>query len=547
MGQDKGIQAKDLGLTLDDLQGPRLSRRTALTLAAAAGVNALLAGGARPRMAFAADEPRYGGTLRAGVDLEILKTLDPHVQNEFHGMIMQSHIYNAITTFTPDGEMVPDICVNWELPDERTYVFHLRQGVTFHNGDAFTAEDAKFTFDRVRDPKTGSTVRWRVADVEEVKARDTHTLEIRLRKPYAPFLAYMDNTGGRVACMLNKKAVTDMGFEKYQRNPVGTGPFKVVSWKEGKEIVTKKHDTYWKEGTPYLDAVEWKFMPDANVQALALRKGEIDFMLRCPYEVAKLLRGAKGITVTSSVGFGFDQIGFVMDHPPTNDRRVRMAISYAIDRQEVVKKAFFGFATPAGSVLHPHVLGHRKDYWPEVQKYNPEKAKALLKEAGYDKGVKIRILTPGASDNMYRRTAEVIQAQLRRVGIEMEIENLTFATWFSKGFQSKTKDTHDGLVMRSYLDFDIDDSIYGYYRTGGNWNIFNYSDAEMDKLLEASVRELDPEKRTQVYHQIEAKIMQEVPVAVTSFYHHVVAKRDNVKGHRQLDGKCFFERVWLES
>jgi ABC-type transport system substrate-binding protein len=295
-----------------------------------------------------------------------------------------NNIYNSLLATTPPPELkiVPELAKAWEVLDEgRTYVFHLHEGVTFHDGTDFDAQAAKWNIDRILNPEVKSWIRTYYEDIAQVEAVDKYTLRIRLKEPSSALPIAL---GGyyQGILMASPKAFETYG-QDWVRHPVGTGPFTFKEWVPGKHVILEKNPHYFKPGLPYLDTLEYRIMKDPLTASTALRAGEIDFFARVPMQQVPILEKSPGLRVITGLDMA-PTIAFLnMRVKPFDDVRARRAVGgYGIDRGEIAKVAFQGRAKPLVSVLAPGVQDVIDLH--EMYPYRPDEAKRLLHELGYD-------------------------------------------------------------------------------------------------------------------------------------------------------------------
>src|SRR6266571_1670161 len=370
-----------------------------------------------------AQQPKPSGTLR------IALPGDPAFYNAHQGPAMgaqafwtSNNIYNSLLATTPPPELkiVPELAKSWEVLDEgRTYVFHLHEGVKFHDGTDFNAQAAKWNIDRILDPEVKSWIRPYYEDVEQVEAVDTYILRIRLKEPSGALPIAL---GGYYQGIL---MASPKAFETYDKDwlyhPVGTGPFKFKEWIPGKHVILEKNPQYFKPGLPYLDTLEYRVMKDPLTASTALRAGEIDFFSRVPIQQLPILEKSQGIHVVTGLEMA-PTIGFLnMRVKPFNDVRGRRAIGgYGIDRAETAKVAFQGRAKPLVSVLAPGVQDSID--LNEVYPYRPDEAKRLLKELGFDEKNPLRFtILVGNQDATMADVATLIKNQMAKIGVGAKI------------------------------------------------------------------------------------------------------------------------------
>ena len=306
--------------------------------------------------------PKRGGTIKIG-SFQNIDTLDAHNTTFITACAIHNNIYNGLLKITStDGKSVdfkPELAREWEVQGDRVHVFRLHKGVTFHNGDPCTSADIKWNLERVKDKTQAPIHAWKLALLESIETPDPLTIKLSFAKPY-PFLrvAFTGSTG-RAATILSPRAVKEKG-KVYGRSPVGTGPFKFVEWKEGDFILLERFADYWEKDAaggklPYLDKVLFKFIIEPSTLVAALRTGEVDGINNvAPQFVADLRKDPK-LTVSTAVGGNWRCMHMNLAKEPFSDKNLRKAVTFALDRQEILSRVQFG----EGIVAHgPHVPAH---------------------------------------------------------------------------------------------------------------------------------------------------------------------------------------------
>jgi len=330
----------------------------------------------------AAQQPRSGGTLRVAWEADI-SGLDPHLSFGMQARLVVGNLFNSLVTIDAELNIVPDLAASWEiLENGKVYVFHLHKGVKFHDGTDFDAEAVRWNYERVVNPEEKTLDAPYYNSVEAVEVLDAYTVRFTFKHPTRTVLPVM--AADRVGFLqMSPAAYKQWGREEVRLHPVGTGPFKLARWEQNQVIVLEKNPHYFKPGLPYLDRVELRIMKDGVTRVTALRAGEVDFGNMVPREHVErlshdpqlyVLRGKDTQRITTALN---------QKQPIFKDVRVRRAVlGYGIDRHAIVKTALLGQAQPLWSPVPPGSRGHMD--FGEQFPYDPEKARALLKEAGYD-------------------------------------------------------------------------------------------------------------------------------------------------------------------
>ena len=399
--------------------------------------------------------------------------------------VLYSNVFEGLTRFASDGSIIPGLAQSWVISDDgMTYTFKLAEGVTFHDGTTMDAEDVKFSLDRARAEDSANAQKALFASIADVEAVDASTVKITLSAPNGSLLF---NLAWGDAVIVAPESI-----ENIKQAPVGTGAFKFANWVQGDNITLEKNADYW--GTPAkLDKVTFKFISDPTAAFAAVMAEDVDVFAGYPapenvpqFEADPRFQVIVGNTEGETILSTNNKM------PPFDNVKVREAMAHAIDRQAIIDGAMFGLGTPIGT----HFAPHNPDYVDLTtgSAYDPEKAKALLAEAGFAESFTTTLKLPPPS--YARRGGEIIAAQLREVGIQTEITNLEWAQWLEEVFKGKDF----GLTIVSHTE-PMDIGIYArpdYY--------FQYDDADFQAMNTALEAEADPAKRSALLEQMQRKI-----------------------------------------
>ena len=479
-----------------------------------------------------AAEPQYGGILTWRV------VNDPPALDPAHANITTSargaNLYaEPLVEISEDGQgIIPMLAESWEINEDSTvWTFHLRKGVKFHKtgykgeptangGREFIASDVKYTFDRLIKEKSarayflnqikgyqdffdGKADTW--AGVEVV---DDHTVRFTLSEPYAPFLAALSYTSFYI---IPKEDVEKLGKD-FNFRPVGTGPFVVYDWQHDSKVVYKKNDGYWMKDAegrqlPYLDGLELVVIPDNSVAFLEFKKGNIDVLPDIPNEFhGEIVRDFKD-QFQSRATLSTQYYGMMLTKKPFDDIRVRHALNYAVNREAINDLVLNGSFIIGKGVLPPGMPAYNPDL--KSYGYDPEKAKALLKEAGHEKGLTVTLQYN--NNPRHKMIGEAVQAQLADVGVKMEL-------------QAAELGAHYDAVRRGDVPFfragwagdfpDPDNFLYNLFYSGNfgaKGNYARYKNEEVDACLKEARRISDPAKRIELYQKAEQQIVNDAP------------------------------------
>ncbi|MCC6471827.1 MAG: twin-arginine translocation pathway signal [Alphaproteobacteria bacterium] len=496
------------------------SLRTLATVAIIAS-----AAGSWPMCAAAQQAPKMGGTLRYGTVTEVA-SLDPHVYVGSAWKVLIEAIYSPLVGYDAKGKIVSRLAERWETPDAKTTVFHLRKGVTFHDGTPFSAEDVKFSLDRIMDQKTGATLRTNLAGVT-VSVVDANTVKLATAEPNATLLSILALPE---AAIVSKKWIEGGPNVKVQAN--GTGPFVLKAYEPSVRALLEKNTKYFIKGQPYLNAVEFKMIKSDDARVNALRTNAVDMIDFVPWKDIDTLRRVANLTVDSSGG-AFMNLWFNATRKPYDDVRVRKAFAYAIDRAAISKAAFFGHGTPIeGPPTTSDSPYYNKDL-AKTYKYDPARAKALLAEAGYAKGFEFEFLVFQGL-GIYTSTAQIVQANLKDVGINAKIQLVEFADLLDR----KNKANYDVMIYGVSMKL-TDPDVYAYYLGADStyWaKPIGYRDDTLEKLLVDGRATIDLNARKAIYRKVEQRVMETSPWAFVNFREQAQAYTKKVRGYSHLGG-----------
>lgn len=528
------------------LSGPRVSRRTLARLGGAVGAGAMLDSAPLARFAAARpsrQDPVPGGNLRVGFQISQIVTLDPHQlsQGVVAGSILPS-IFSSLVQFDQDLGLVPDLAENWEVSsDGLTYTFHLREGLTFHNGDSLTSADVRYAYDRVTDPDFASPHANKLALVTSFETPDDLTVVLTLSDPFAPFLAVACTRGpGRALTPVPPRAVEELGDEQFGLTPVGSGPFMVNP--DSVEVGTGFSMTAfedWYAGRPLLDSVEIRLVPEPSTGVSALEAGDVDVLDPAPATLFEQLSSNPDLTVVQGPSTSWRGVVMNMNNPPWDNVDARMAVSKAIDRVDFVERAFFGLAHPGIGAIAP-AFGWA--YVPPDQVENPqgydlEEAKALAEAAGIVGAQPVII----SSEEIGQRPTEVLRTALVEIGLDPQVDFQQAAT-FNERWQAGD---FDMFLHGSVVDADPDDGHWNIFHSTGPWNTYGYASEEADRLLEATRQTADQEERARLFQELQVVLQTDVAAAFAYHQFDLIAMNGSVQGLSPIPEQRYYETVWL--
>lgn len=408
-------------------------------------------------------------------------------------------IFDGLTAHDGNNQVVPGLAESWEFDRETcTYTFHLRENVTWHDGQPFTAQDVKFTIEAIQDPENGSENAPNYEDVEEITVLDDHTVAFRLSAPNVAFLDYM------TMAVLPRHLLEgeDMQTSDFFRHPVGTGPYKLAAWDEGQAITLEKNENYFK-GAAKIDTIVFKIVPDDNAKALQMKSGELDLALLTPKD-AKTFEALDGFTCYDMKTSDYRGILFnFWNEYWQKNRDIIPAICYGIDREAIVEAVLLNSGIPAYGPLQRNVYNNENV---EQYNYDPEKAKDVLENAGcamgedgfyYRNGEKIGFtISVGAGDQVRVDIAQIAAQQLKEIGVDVNVEIPAKVDWGGQ----------QAYLIGWGSPFDADDHTYKVFGTDKGANYSGYSDELVDQYLLEARQSDDPAIRKEAYGQFQVAL-----------------------------------------
>ncbi len=506
--------------------------RSAAHAAAFAALGATLSAGA-------AQAQKQGGSLTVGLELDI-SGFDPLKVGVFDtsANMAASLIFDTLTYLDDKGDAQPKLAVSWTHSDDyKTWTFKLRPGVTFHDGTSFNAQALKFNFDRQKDPKNKCRCAFYIANIKEVEASDDLTAVFHLTDPSVnwPKILTIPSSNN----VIQSPAAMQAKGDDYNRNPVGTGPFVLKSWTAGDRMVLERNPNYWNKGRPYLDRVVMRPLPDSQARFASLEAGESDLIWNDAFDSDNIFKAKKSptFTVHEHVGSGATVYAFNTKVAPFDDVRVRRALVMAIDRTKMSQVLTNGLSRPASNPYGDGSWVKCKD--DGALPFDLGKAQALLKE--YAKPVKFKMLVTATPRG--RAAGQVLQQFWKQAGADMEIEQVDQTAIVTRAFARQFDVTPWRIVDLA----DPDPQMYANFRSGSPVALANYSNPELDRLLDHARITADPEKRSEDYCAISRLINSEAIWFWTFQNTYYAISKTKVKGLPKLyNGVIDVSPTWLE-
>ena len=482
--------------------------------------------------------------------------LNPILYTDSASGTITGTVFNGLIRINESLEVIPDLAEKWDISqDGLVWTFHLREDVKWHDGGEFTSEDVKFTFDKILDKKTNTVRRsdYIIDDKPiEFSVVDKHTFKAVLPKPFAPFLVSM-GMGIIPKHILEKE---DINKADFNRAPVGTGPFKFAEWKTASHIILTANKDYFR-GTPKLNQIIYKIIPDSNARLVALKTGEVDVSDIRPKDYEEIKK-SKRLNVFDYEALSYTYLGYNLSNPIFSDSKVRAALAYAVNKKEMVDVIFKGLASPATQPQSPVSWAYNKNakdypYDPLVSKESLEQLGWKLKddEFRYKDGKKFEFTVITNKGNKEReQAAAVLQQMFKNVGVKMNIQVMEWSAELKILNARKDPKDFDAVVIGWGLGIDPDDySIWHSSQYPGGFNFIKYQNKYVDRLIEQGRTQMEKEKRKTIYGSMYEIIAEEQPYLFLWYPKALVAVDKKVKGLSKPGPVGLFlelEKVYIE-
>jgi peptide/nickel transport system substrate-binding protein len=470
----------------------------------------------------AAGTPQKGGTLVVAFNADP-ETFDPHVTTALFATRAFALVYNTLLERDYDGSYKPGLATSWDVgPDGTVYTFHLRTGVKFHSGKAFSSSDVKYTFERWLSIPTSPTS-FGIKPIDHIDAPDPQTVVFTLKQPYNIFL---DQIAGSYAVILNQESVDKAGKDYGISTVDGTGPFKFVSWTRNQEINFVRNDDYtWNSsmftnpGPAYVDGVKIRIIPEDNTRVAEFQAGNVHLVQDVPQGDVDRLDKTQGVSIVRYDQLQTTYVGLNSAKPPFDDVKVRQAVALAINRDEIVTGANFGLAKPATTMLTPETPYFLESSLQTAPSFDLAKAGSLLDQAGWtmgsggvrQKGGQQLVMPLWViNDSTTVLQAQILEQQLAKVGIKVDTKQYEQTAWFAAARSGEQTAFIIGIFFES-----ADGILYFYFYSKQQPapNRFTYANPQVDQWLDDARINTDKNVVTQDYQNVQKQIIDDVPVA----------------------------------
>ena len=441
--------------------------------------------------------------------------LNPVLAQDSASSDINSFVFNGLIKYNQnlDG-FVGELAESWKIEKgpEPVITFFLRKGVLWHDGKEFTADDVKFTYEKLMDPKTNTVRRSDYELVKKAEVLDPYTFRVTYKQPFSPGLG----TWGMGMIPKHLFGKDDINTTKFNRNPIGTGPFRFVEWVSDEKIVVEANPNYF-QGKPYLDHIIYRIIPDTSLSEMELLTKGVDYFGVQPHQ-SQRMNQIPFLKVYSQPTLSYTYIGYNLKNPLFQDKRVRQAFTYAINREEIVQYVLYGLGTVISGPFPSHLWYYNPNVKPLL--YDPEKSRQLLAEAGWKdtdgdgildkdrKPFRFKLITNSGNDTR-RDVGVLVQRQLREIGVDVTLEIYEWSV-FLKNFINARH--FDACILGWGLSPDPDDyQIWHSSQIEKGFNFVSYKNSEVDRLWEEGRSEYDVEKRKRIYWRIHELMAEDQP------------------------------------
>lgn len=448
--------------------------------------------------------------------------LIPFLSGDAASSSISSMIFGGLMKVDKDQNLIPDLAKRWDVSeDQRTITFHLRDDVKWHDGVAWSADDLLFQYEMMIHPDVPSAYKETFFLIEKVSAPDKHTFKVTFKEPFAPALTRLSGMGGLPRHLLKNTKPVDLIKSPLARAPVGNGAWKFGEWKSQTHIIVNSNSENY-DGRPMVAKAMTRIIPDPATQFLELKSGGIDMMSLDPLQYLKQTDSKffkENYVKYKYLANGYTYLGFNLKRPLFQDALVRKAITYAIDKNEIIEGVLMGLGQPATGPFKPGTWAYKDD----VKRYphNPEKAKALLAQAGWKdtdgdgildkdgKNFEFEIIT-NHGNVLRRKSGEIIQQRLKKIGIVVKLRIVEWSS-FINNFINKRN--FDACILGWALGLDPDQYIIWHSSKTGEheFNFVSYNNPEVDDILDKARKTFDIKERKKYYHRFQDILAEEQP------------------------------------
>ncbi|MCS7061736.1 MAG: ABC transporter substrate-binding protein [Anaerolineae bacterium] len=442
--------------------------------------------------------------------------LDPHISAASLTQQIMLNVFEGLVKPAPDGSVVPGLAESYAVSaDGLTYTFTLRSGARFHNGQPVTAADVQYSFDRLMGKRSpdGKPLTNSLADVERITTPNDATCVIKLKQVNASFVS-----------LLSTLAILPASNDgQHDKMPIGTGPYRFVSYEPQQRIVLEKFADYWQDTRDMIDQIEFRIITDDQTALLQLQSGAIDFTNVSAEQLSTLGSAFKVVSHPANSVF---ILGMNHARPPFDALKVRQAIAHAVNKDAVIQAVFNGYAVKLGSNMSPVMARYYQDGLQDIYPYDPTRARALLAEAGYPNGFTTTLSISSHAD-LYGRTAQIVADQLAQAGIQLTIETVEWGVWLDRIYTNRDFD----MTLIDFTGKIDPQAVLDRYTSEFRRNFINYKNPTYDQLIEQAVRAIDAATQIERYKQAQTVLAEDVAAVFLLDYEFHWAMKPQIQGY----------------
>ena len=477
-------------------------------------------------------EPKYGGTLQVA-QAAVTNTLDPALTTSSPDYAFTQITYDNLVWRTHDLSLKPMLATSWEPNEDLTaWTFHLREGVKFHHGKAFNADDVVFTFERILDPDTASVAGASLESISKIVKVDDYTVRFDVKSPNAFLPDSMSIVQARIL-------PSDIDPDRFATEEFGTGPFINVEYLPNERAVFERNPDYWDEGLPYLDEVIFYYMPESETRAEALKAGSVDVYPELGAVSVESIKATPGAVVSEMASGQYLNMAMIETEPPFDNKLVRQAFQAATDRQMILEVAQFGLGVIGNDIPIPPT-DPNYDATQEIPPYDVEKAKRLLADAGYPDGLDVTLHTSSIGPGMIEM-AVAFKESAAPAGIRVTIKRSPEDTYWSSVWMVEP------FTCVQWNERPPDQALSLVYLCGTAWNETSVCIPEMDELIIRARGERDFAQRKSTYAEVQRILIDDASRIIPVFRPVLVGLRDNVRGvNAHPSNWLYLHEAWLD-
>jgi peptide/nickel transport system substrate-binding protein len=437
-------------------------------------------------------------------------------------------LYGTLFKTDTNGKLMPNMATEWSVSEDgKTWTIKLRKGIKFIDGASFNAQTLVRQLELVKDPKVRMPFRFLFGPVKSLTVVDDYTVQYNLHAPFAPFADLLS-----VFAIPSQKAVTPYDSTKLNQHPVGAGPYKLAEWVRGERLVLVRNDGYWGE-KPTVGKIVFQIIPETTTRIAMLRAGQLDLAYSPTPADVPSLEADPNITVTRPLSTRMIFMGMNTQKGPTKDKLVRQAFNYAVDKEAITDKILFKIAKPLDGPLPPSIFGYTR--MENQYDYNPEKARALLKQANFSKDTVVKMITPNGRYTYDKQVAEAVQAYLQDIGVKTELRTYDWPTYM--GITSKPLDQSEVelyLTGWGFPYYDADAYLLMYFSSfvhpPKGLNTSFYSNPKYDQAVGGARQIMDPATRLALYKQAGTMLWEDAAAIWLHVEPFAIAHKSKFKG-----------------